>query len=257
MRSFSIPNDIWDRTSTIWTFLQSPESRMEFHYGLLFATFTVTVKACNAILGKCKTMIDNNGTILSCIAKKMADALQVYNGAFYDEIGRLVNVLEPRLWSDLLLLLRASPPLRFPWFKEFSSHCEESTTNSDVNMESGRNHLQNILCVDTLHDCYQEEIVSYSYDTATGYKRLDPFQWWRANERRYPNIAQVSPDVLASSASHVCSEECFRWPVTWSTVTVNGFPVTLFNFKGCCGCGLGFVAQSYRRSPKSHLSSCF
>lgn len=87
--------------------------------------------------------------------------------------------------------------------------CKKSTTNSNLNNALGSNFMQIFLCEDSLQYCYDNEVVSHLRATVIGYRRVNSFEWWRSNDRKYPIIAPVVRDVLFIAVSSVCSGECF------------------------------------------------
>lgn len=206
LRSYAVTNEVWMRASTICTFLESAASLTECQSGSSYATLSVTEKAFRALLSKCNTIMDSNDPLLKKIAEKMANKLLKYESLLCNDMAKLAQVLDPRFGSDIL---EDSDILRRHVVLPPADQQSEEAPVDEPHNASGTNFMQSILREDSLHNCYDDEILSFLRATALGDKRADPFEWWRSNEHRYPNVALVARDILAIPASSVCSEECF------------------------------------------------
>lgn len=59
---------------------------------------------------------------------------------------------------------------------------------------------------DSLHGVSDNEVMRYVRATSNGDRTADPLIWWKLNEARFPNVANLARDVLAIQASSLSSE---------------------------------------------------
>lgn len=211
LRSFAVPNEVWEKASSICVFLESAASLTECQSGSTYATLSMTIKAYQLLLTKCNVLVDRNDELLAQVAKKMRDKLLKYNTDLCSELARLAQILDPRFGSDLLSdaeILRRHVVAPSP-VDDACGAVFNTAESPQPQASSSVNFMETLLNEDSLQDSYDDEVVSFLRATSIGDKRADPFEWWRSNERRYPTIAPVARDVLAIQASSVCSEEYF------------------------------------------------
>ena len=55
----------------------------------------------------------------------------------------------------------------------------------------------------------EDEVVKFLRATASADRGLDPLQWWKGNEDRFPTISLVARNIMAVQASSVASESAF------------------------------------------------
>ena len=81
-------------------------------------------------------------------------------------------------------------------------------------------------------DIYLEEKVEGS--------QVDPIEWWRTYESRFPNLSRMARDYLAIPATSVPSERCFS--IAGSVLTKRRSVMTegMANAIMCCKYWLGF-----------------
>ena len=70
--------------------------------------------------------------------------------------------------------------------------------------------------------------------------QVDPIEWWRTYESRFPNLSRMARDYLAIPATSVPSERCF--PIAGSVLTKRRSVMTegMANAIMCCKYWLGF-----------------
>lgn len=124
------------------------------------------------------------------------------------ELAELAQILDPRFGSEILshsTILRSYVVV--PSLTEGEAVTEKSS--NELQPADCASFMRRLLNDDSLQDCYEDKVVAYLPATAIADKSTDPFEWWKANAKRYPNIALLARDMLAIQASSVCSEDVF------------------------------------------------
>lgn len=80
---------------------------------------------------------------------------------------------------------------------------------AELKRTSGVDFMGKLLNENSIQDQFEDEAVTFILETSIGNKRADPFEWWRTNEKRYPNIALLSRDLLSIQASSVSGKHYF------------------------------------------------
>lgn len=70
--------------------------------------------------------------------------------------------------------------------------------------------------------------------------QVDPIEWWRTYESRFPNLSRMARDYLAIPATSVPSEDCFSIAGNVSTKRRSVMTEGMANAIMCCKYWLGF-----------------
>lgn len=213
LRGYQVSKRVWERAAEICRFLDSAVSITECQSGSSYATVSITTKALQSLLSKCRTFIESSHPLLEPIAKKMFDKMTKYEALLCSELANLAQILDPRFGNDILshsTVLRRYVIL--PSASIDDNTITSQRTENDPKLADGAAFMRTLLDEDSLHDPFEDEITTFLRATGIGDKRADPFEWLRGGEKRYPNIVLVARDFLGIQASSVAGEESFSVP---------------------------------------------
>lgn len=126
-------------------------------------------------------------------------------------MAQLPKILDPRFGSGILAnseILQSYIVVPCDGDQKDSSvrRNEPEACSSDVGF------MRSVLQDDSLHENYDDEVISFLRATAIADKLAAIFGWLHGiflKEKRQPNIAVVAMDVLAIQVSSACSEASF------------------------------------------------
>lgn len=205
LKPYKVSDTDWEHTGEVCSFLETAAAITTNQSGRSYVTLSLSYMAFKLLMKKCRSAVQDN-SLLKPIAEKMLEKLKIYEPLVCSSISSLSKTLDPRFGNDVITdgdLLRqylgTLPP---------STEVDSESLNTE---EGSPSFLQELFDSNSIDRSYggNDEVSRFIRATASGDRHINPLDWWKTNESRFPNIAKLARNVFAIQATSVASESIF------------------------------------------------